>query len=732
LVPHKLNGVTQTVQLAYVRHQWSWTQLCQAGGIDPDDPGFLPPLKQRSANIAVDAAFQRHHLNHLDLSGYDQGFETASNSGDPGDTIHPVASAPTVMFNDPPLPPRDLLAKYRHLNIPVVTLNDTPNTSTEIDIHLSYTDTEHTPATEIPYIVRFANGETRQGTLDKKGNAVEKKVPPCGAEIEFCHQDTLDDINTELAGHYAQLKTELTGLAQAIGDRVGQAFANAKPPREEDQIKADFAASVREKIEALKTQAQQYDALAWYEKSWENIKATGAGLGDGVTEYIPDLGDFGDLIDHMDIDVTTIIQAIATGDITQLEADFQAWQERAGQGYEQASQTMEILIVLLSDRQTRALLASLPKTFLAVTPTDQLVELAVSQGTQYGIDGVAVVAVTAGGTLINGPGGALAGAATITATTARKAAKALQAVTDILMHMAKTLKKKRNKRKSNTLQDNKTALPDKKQAQEKAPKKCGFSFGKTNKCNKPYNQQCPLCNNRQRGKGDNARNPTTLKNGIQNNWRKDPDYASFTLPQDHPWYYGDNTIQQHHIITIEAVGGTESSLPEKKHYWRTMFNAFEYDINDAHNSIVLPARHEEACQLAAPLHFSNHEDGRGFPGLNYVKSVERLLRGIRRQVKRNEFCESPKLFKARMAKKSKNILKYLDEFTWTLTTDGDDYKPNSPGCQGAKGIEKKKNQPHNVKLTCLIKRQHNIRHKNSDEPMTKQHAHPDGTLRIGY
>jgi len=762
LVPHQLNGATQAVQLAYARQQWTWTQLCQTGGIDPSDPRFLPVLKQRSANIAVDPAFQHRHLTTLDLSSYNRGFEStnaiqvnadqanadqANADPVPEVGIRAVATAPEVIFDDPPLPPRDLLAKYRHLNIPVVTLNDLPMSKTDINISLSYTDSENTPATDIPYLIRFANGQTRKGILDNKGNAAETNVPVCGAEIEFCYEDSVDTLNQALAGHYRQLKAELNKHVQAIGERVEQAFTHAtpakpqtepqaepqaKPLSKEEQIKADFAASVREKIEALKTQAHAYDDLAWYEKSWENIKATGTGLGDGITEYIPDLGEFGDLIDHMKIDITTIIQAIATGDITQLEQDFQDWQDRVGQGYEQASQTMEMLIVLLSDRQTRELLASVPKRFLEVTPTDQLVELAVSQGTQFGVDGVVVVAATAGGAAISGPGGAVTGALAVSATTARKASKALQAVTDILMKMAKTLKKKRNKRKSNTIEHNKTALPDNRQEKQKELKKCGFSFNETNKCDKPYNKKCPLCNKRQRGEGNNKRNPTTLKNGIQNNWRKKQ--PAFTLPRSHPWYQNPGSLAQHHVIPVEVVGGAESSPHSHIKYWETLFDAFEYDINDAHNSIVLPAIHELACQLAVPLHNNNHGSGRGDPGLNYVSSVEQLLQDVERDVKLNKYCSQSGKFTTDMSSISQEILEHLDEFIWTLTEDGDDYSLGAPGCQGAIGSTFKKNQALKLKSTCSKKppRQHDIQHEESNQPMHKDDAHPSGILRIGY
>ncbi|NOZ54976.1 MAG: hypothetical protein GXP08_17870 [Gammaproteobacteria bacterium] len=164
LVPHKLNGITQTVQLAYSRRQWTWTQLCQAGGIDPNDRGFLPHIKQRSARTPVDPAFQQAHLNTLDFTRYDRGFEvtteattdaTTENPAPSGYTISSISTAPKVMFDDPPMLPRDLLAKYRHLNIPVVTLNDIPNTNIDVELCFQLVTETGQVIKNIPYKTAF-------------------------------------------------------------------------------------------------------------------------------------------------------------------------------------------------------------------------------------------------------------------------------------------------------------------------------------------------------------------------------------------------------------------------------------------------------------------------------------------------------------------------------------------------------------------------------------------------
>ena len=180
LVPHKLNSVSQTVQLAYAQQQWTWTQLCNAGGINPEDPRFLPTHKQRSANTPVDPASQNTHLKTLDLSSYDQGFEANNHSGQSGHTISAVATAPEVMDEElPPWPAVDLLAKFRDLNIPVVALNIVPP-----EIPDNWVELQFAPGHR--YTVQDADnrGFEQSGSLDKHGFA-RVKLPPTIDEVDF-------------------------------------------------------------------------------------------------------------------------------------------------------------------------------------------------------------------------------------------------------------------------------------------------------------------------------------------------------------------------------------------------------------------------------------------------------------------------------------------------------------------------------------------------------------------
>jgi len=180
VVPYKLNGVTQTVQLAYSPQQWTWTQLCQAGGINPDDRRFLPPLKQRSANIPVDTAFQERQLTTLDLSSYEQGFDASNDSGQPGHAICPVATAPKIMDEElPPWPAVDRLEKFRQLNIPVVALDIAPQAIPDNWIELQFA-----PGHRYTVQDTTQRGFEQSGSLDNNGFA-RITLPPDIVEVNF-------------------------------------------------------------------------------------------------------------------------------------------------------------------------------------------------------------------------------------------------------------------------------------------------------------------------------------------------------------------------------------------------------------------------------------------------------------------------------------------------------------------------------------------------------------------
>ena len=320
------------------------------------------------------------------------------------------------------------------------------------NVSKKYNDLESTPVTCITFKATFADGTLVQSQLDEKGMASFSGPANSSASIEFCFDETDESIQQQVDATLKELNEAMQNCATAMREDYKEIIAKQQIPPDNQvdartrELRDQLRESVRKQIEELKARSQQYDSLSFLGKTWENIKATASGVGKGVTEYIPDFGELGDLLQIMDIDIAVLTEAMITGDTEALEKAFQEWKDRAGKGYKEASETMEIVILLISDEETRKILASLPQRFLAVTPTDELVEIGVAQGTQVGLDTGAVVGTTVIVGAVSGPGGAVAGTVTVVATTARKAAKALEAVAKILNKLAKALKKKRSKK----------------------------------------------------------------------------------------------------------------------------------------------------------------------------------------------------------------------------------------------------------------------------------------------
>jgi len=230
---------------------------------------------------------------------------------------------------------------------------------------------------------------------------------------------------------------------------------------------------------------------------------------------------------------------------------------------------------------------------------------------------------------------------------------------------------------------------------KKPPKKCRT-------CKKAYNPKCPLADPKRQGKGENDRNDNTLKKGIRETSGK-------VYPQQHAWYQGPASLDVHHCIDVDSVA---------KASWKEIFNAFRYDINEPHNSVVLPATMDAACHLAVARHKGSHAQGHGFdspkPGtgaslsglqalenagsygeipvyeqkfLTYPAAVKKEITDIRLLVKRGGLCghktakQQKVAFERKMRKIGEKILRRIDDFTWTLSRDGRDYRPDSPcGC----------------------------------------------------
>jgi len=595
----------------------------------------------------------------------------------------------------------------------------------DINIELVYEDIEKTPATKVPYRIVFSDGEERTGVLDDKGLAVETGVPAGGGTIEFCYADDESALESKLNGLYGELGDAVQQSAVDMRDFYRGLLASIPPPDETDKktkaLRENLKRAAEAEIAEIKARADEFDALPSYQAAWENAKAAANGVGKGITEYIPDLGEFGALMDVIDIDITVMIEAIYTGDITDLQKQFQAWENRGTAGYESATESMEVLILLLSDQKTREILLSLPQRFFEVMPENELIEIGIAQGTQAGMDAGAVVVTTIAVGAVTGPGGAVAGAAVAGATTARKGAKALEGMTDVLTKLIDVLKKVRNKNTHTKIEKNKTPL-DKDKKDDK-PRACPI-------CNKAS------CDNKAKpklGKGENTRQDSTLYAGIA---KTIPGF-----PEAHPWFTGSKSLEVHHVIPCKSVSDK---------LWKKLFNKFSYDINEAHNSVVLPGDIELACELGVQRHKGSHTQGIALKendvvfsrlkeheeaknnskiktfqdtlfktkkgsDLRYTKATSDLIEEVQHSVEKGKLCQfadNPKKLNAKfefeMKERSKKILNYINDFSWTIAWDGRDYRPDSSlGCCNTDGITTKR-IGNNRAQDCNVKRNHNL------------------------
>lgn len=96
LVPHKLDGQTCDVQMAYSETQWSWRQIQLFGGMNPNDPrlNYGQPVKTHIVDQAKSAQYRAKRMTTLDeLSSYQQGY---SNQRHPEHLVIPMAESTAV------------------------------------------------------------------------------------------------------------------------------------------------------------------------------------------------------------------------------------------------------------------------------------------------------------------------------------------------------------------------------------------------------------------------------------------------------------------------------------------------------------------------------------------------------------------------------------------------------------------------------------------------------------
>ena len=408
----------------------------------PSSPLFAMEQGTPTANSGYGNGISAQTLNQLT-----RRFESGGSS-----TLYSFGSASSSSNSNDNLdlaPPLDYVADTSRVKVaenkpkPALISDDFGKPPPKLELELCYDDSEKTYASNVPYSVIFSDPANTviKGVLNDKGWAVVEGGPNYPAQVIFGDEADKAEAEKALESQYKQLDTALNDVANQVAKQALNAIEEAE---ETIQVTESLKTAIDNKIAELNAQGDAYDALSDLSKVWAVAKGAQEGASNGFTEYLPNLGDFGDLMDAADIDITMLIEAISTGNINDLEDKLKEWQDRGGQGLTQARKTMETLILLLSDPTSREMLASIPKRILAALPEDQIAELTAYQMTQMGMDTAVVGGGTAVGTLVGGAGGPIAAGILFTATTARKGGKALESTVKIVSDISKSLKKINN------------------------------------------------------------------------------------------------------------------------------------------------------------------------------------------------------------------------------------------------------------------------------------------------
>lgn len=165
--------------------------------------------------------------------------------------------------------------------------------------------------------------------------------------------------------------------------------------------------------------------------------------------------------------------------------------------------------------------------------------------------------------------------------------------------------------------------------------------------------------------------------------------------EDHAWYTGPSSLEAHHLICSEAMDDDD---------WSDYCTKFGYDINHKNNGVMLPNLMALACQIHVALHRSNHVKGMA-EGESYPKRIKNDLKKIAKDVKTGKYCDNPRALIDELNDYSEFVLGQIDKFSWTITADGQDYKPGNCGCAGCTSITDKSKQ------SCPINRSHGLTKK---------------------
>jgi len=134
--------------------------------------------------------------------------------------------------------------------------------------------------------------------------------------------------------------------------------------------------------------------------------------------------------------------------------------------------------------------------------------------------------------------------------------------------------------------------------------------------------------------------------------------------KNHVWYTGSRSLQAHHLICSESMDDDD---------WHEYCRLFGYDINNKNNGVMLPNTLALACQLHVALHRGNHSAGSA-GSTPYPAKIKNDLNEIKSDIKSGNYCSNPDALIEDLNEYSEFILGEVDSFSWTITSDGLDYK----------------------------------------------------------
>ncbi len=205
-----------------------------------------------------------------------------------------------------------------------------------INLQYIYDDIDKTPAAFVPYTLNFADKTCRTGFLDQSGQAFEEFIPVGPIIVQYGEDQDYKEEETHLRQEFQKV------LNQIITDRKYQQELQAMT----------LADSSSFEIGAI-----HFGALL------TGVYDGARGLSDDIDTVSEMLDTVSQALSKAGIEYLDIVNCLVTGNYNELERKARIAREKGQTYYEEASETSENLILLLSDGGTRQALLKFVKQY---------------------------------------------------------------------------------------------------------------------------------------------------------------------------------------------------------------------------------------------------------------------------------------------------------------------------------------------------------------------------------